>query len=90
MNKTIIAAVLLGCLTFSSCGSTGQLYFDVNQNTDFEAGEDVRHRQRFKLGYKINLGEKHVLLRTSEQKELAKLKVLKQYEKIMKEEGWKQ
>ena len=78
------------CMLTLSCGSTGQLYFDANQNTDFEAGEDVRHRQRFKVGYKINLGEKHVLLRTREQKELAKLKVLKQYEKIMKEEGWKQ
>ena len=81
--------LLLTFLTVG-CGSTGQLYFDANQNTDFEAGEDVRHRQRFKVGYKINLGEKHVLLRTREQKELAKLKVLKQYEKIMKEEGWKQ
>ena len=82
--------ILLLTLLTVGCGSTGQLYFDANQNTDFEAGEDVRHRQRFKVGYKINLGEKHVLLRTREQKELAKLKVLKQYEKIMKEEGWKQ
>ena len=87
--KKITIAVLL-CITLTSCGSTGQLYFDVNQNTDFEAGEDIRHRQRFKLGYKINLGGKHVLLRTREQKELAKLKVLKQYEKIMKDEKWKQ
>ena len=82
--------ILLLSFLAVSCGSTGQLYFDANQNTDFEAGEDVRHRQRFKVGYKINLGEKHVLLRTREQKELAKLKVLKQYEKIMKEEKWKQ
>ena len=90
MKQLVTATLILCCLIITSCGSTGQLYFDANQNTEFEAGEDVRHRQRFKVGYKINLGEKHVLLRTREQKELAKLKVLKQYEKIMKEEGGKQ
>ena len=81
--------LLLSFLTVS-CGSTGQFYFDANQNTDFEAGEDIRHRQRFKVGYKVNLGEKHILLRTREQKDLAKLKIMKQYEKIMREEKWKQ
>ena len=52
-----------------SCGSVkGQAYVDVNENIDFENNEDLRYRTRFKVGYKIYLGEKHTLLKDKREK----------------------
>ena len=51
------------------CGSVkGQAYVDVNENIDFENGEDLRYRTRFKVGYKIYLGEKHTLIKDKRKK----------------------
>ena len=51
------------------CGSMkGQAYVDVNENIDFENGEDLRYRTRFKVGYKIYLGEKHNILKDKRKK----------------------
>lgn len=64
--------IILLLTTFSlliSCGSVkGQAYVDVNENIDFENGEDLRYRTRFKVGYKIYLGEKHTLLKDKRKK----------------------
>ncbi len=86
--KKLIATLTL--IIFCSCGSTGQLYVDLNENIDYENGEDMRYRTRFKFGYKINLFEKHSIMRSRHQKELDKIKLIKAYEKLAKEEGWKQ
>ena len=52
-----------------SCGSVkGQAYVDINENIDFENGEDLRYRTRFKVGYKIYLGEKHNILKDKRNK----------------------
>ena len=52
-----------------SCGSVkGQAYVDINENIDFENNEDLRYRTRFKVGYKIYLGEKHTLLKDKRKK----------------------
>ncbi len=64
--------IILMLTTFSllmSCGSVkGQAYVDVNENIDFENGEDLRYRTRFKVGYKIYLGEKHTLIKDKRKK----------------------
>ena len=64
--------IILLLTTFSlltSCGSVkGQAYVDVNENIDFENNEDLRYRTRFKVGYKIYLGEKHTLLKDKRKK----------------------
>ena len=57
-----------------SCGSLkGQAYIDVNENVDYENGEDLRYRTRFKVGYKIYIGEKHNILKDKQN--------IKRYEK---------
>ena len=67
MRKLIVTILLIFCC---SCGSIkGQLYVDVNENVDFEQGEDLRYRTRFKIGYKIYLGEKHTLIKQRNGKE---------------------
>ena len=66
MRKLYITILLI---LFYSCGSIkGQAYVDVNENVDFEQGEDLRYRTRFKVGYKIYLGDKHTLLKDKRKK----------------------
>jgi hypothetical protein len=56
-----LLAILLLALSYS-CGSIkGQAYIDINENIDYERNEDLRYRTRFKIGYKIYLGEKHTI-----------------------------
>ena len=67
MKKLIVTILLILCY---SCGSIkGQVYIDVNENVDFEQGEDLRYRTRFKVGYKIYIGEKHTLIKQKDGKE---------------------
>ena len=66
MKKLIVTILLILCY---SCGSIkGQVYIDVNENVDFEQGEDLRYRTRFKVGYKIYIGEKHNILKDKRKK----------------------
>ena len=66
MRTLYITILLILCY---SCGSIkGQAYVDVNENVDFEQGEDLRYRTRFKVGYKIYLGDKHTLLKDKREK----------------------
>jgi hypothetical protein len=61
MRKLIVTLMLILCY---SCGSLkGQAYVDINENVDYENGEDLRYRTRFKVGYKIYIGEKHNILK---------------------------
>jgi len=56
-----LLAILLLALSYS-CGSIkGQAYIDINENIDYEYNEDLRYRTRFKVGYKIYLGDKHTI-----------------------------
>ena len=58
--KTLFATLLL--VLCYACGSIkGQAYIDINENIDYEYNEDLRYRTRFKVGYKIYLGEKHTI-----------------------------
>jgi uncharacterized membrane protein SpoIIM required for sporulation len=58
--KTLFATLLL--ILCYACGSIkGQAYIDINENIDYEYNEDLRYRTRFKIGYKIYLGEKHTI-----------------------------
>ena len=59
MKKIIV--ILLLIISYSCASIKGQAYIDVNENMDFEPNEDVRFRTRFKVGYKIYLGEKKTL-----------------------------
>jgi hypothetical protein len=66
MKKLIATLMLAVCC---ACGAVkGQAYIDVNENVDFEYGEDLRYRTRFKVGYKIYLGEKHTIIRDKQKK----------------------
>lgn len=66
MRTLYIILLLILCY---SCGSLkGQAYVDINENVDYENGEDLRYRTRFKVGYKIYLGEKHTLLKDKQKK----------------------
>ena len=60
--KTLTATLLLA-LCYSCASIKGQAYIDINENIDFERNEDLRYRTRFKVGYKIYLGEKHTLIK---------------------------
>jgi len=67
MRKLIVTLMLILCY---SCGSLkGQAYVDINENVDYENGEDLRYRTRFKVGYKIYIGEKHTLIKQKDGKE---------------------
>jgi len=58
--KQLLATLLL--ILSYSCGSIkGQAYIDINENVDYERNEDLRYRTRFKVGYKIYLGDKHAI-----------------------------
>ena len=58
--KTLFATLLL--ILCYACGSIkGQAYIVINENIDYEYNEDLRYRTRFKIGYKIYLGEKHTI-----------------------------
>jgi hypothetical protein len=59
MKKIIV--ILLLIISYSCASIKGQAYIDVNENMDFEPNEDVRFRTRFKVGYKIYIGEKKTL-----------------------------
>jgi hypothetical protein len=59
MKKIIVTLLLI--ISYSCASIKGQAYIDVNENMDFEPNEDVRFRTRFKVGYKIYLGEKKTL-----------------------------
>ena len=69
MGTLYITLMLTISSLLMSCGSVkGQAYVDVNENIDFENNEDLRYRTRFKVGYKIYLGEKHTLLKDKRKK----------------------
>ena len=69
MRTLYIILLLTTSSLLMSCGSVkGQAYVDVNENIDFENNEDLRYRTRFKVGYKIYLGEKHTLLKDKRKK----------------------
>lgn len=69
MRTLYITLMLTISSLLMSCGSVkGQAYVDVNENIDFENNEDLRYRTRFKVGYKIYLGEKHTLLKDKREK----------------------
>ncbi len=69
MRTLYIILLLTTSSLLMSCGSLqGQAYVDVNENIDFENGEDLRYRTRFKVGYKIFLGEKHNILKDKREK----------------------
>ena len=69
MRTLYITLLLTTFSLLTSCGSvTGQAYVDVNENIDFENGKDLRYRTRFKVGYKIYLGEKHNILKDKRKK----------------------
>jgi len=56
-----LLAILLLVLSYS-CGSIkGQAYIDLNENIDYERNEDLIDKTRFKISYKIYLGEKHTI-----------------------------
>ena len=59
MKKIIVTLLLI--ISYSCASIKGQAYIDVNENMDFEPNEDVRFRTRFKVGYKIYIGEKKTL-----------------------------
>jgi hypothetical protein len=66
MRKLIVTLMLILCY---SCGSLkGQAYVDINENVDYENGEDLRYRTRFTVGYKIYIGEKHNILKDKRKK----------------------
>jgi len=67
-----IIAILLLIVCYSCASIMGQAYIDVNENMDFEPNEDVRFRTRFKVGYKIYIGEKKTLFE-KKQKQKDKL-----------------
>ena len=67
-----IIAILLLIVCYSCASIKGQAYIDVNENMDFEPNEDVRFRTRFKVGYKIYIGEKKTLFE-KKQKQKDKL-----------------
>ncbi|QDP66488.1 MAG: hypothetical protein GOVbin15_77 [Prokaryotic dsDNA virus sp.] len=58
--KQLLATVLL-ILSYSCASIKGQAYIDINENIDYERNEDLRYRTRFKVGYKIYLGDKHTI-----------------------------
>ena len=58
-----ISSLLMSCVSVK-----GQAYVDVNENIDFENNEDLRYRTRFKVGYKIYLGDKHTLIKDKRKK----------------------
>ena len=69
MRTLYIILLLTTSSLLMSCGSVkGQAYVDINENIDFESGEDLRYRTRFKVGYKIYLGEKHNILKDKRNK----------------------
>ena len=69
MRTLYIILLLTTSSLLTSCGSVkGQAYVDINENIDFENGEDLRYRTRFKVGYKIYLGEKHNILKDKRNK----------------------
>jgi len=67
MRALYITILLILCYSCSSI--KGQACIDVNENVDFEQGEDLRYRTRFKVGYKIYIGEKHTLIKQKDSKE---------------------
>ena len=66
MEKLIATLLLVMC--YSCASIKGQAYVDINENIDFERNEDLRYRTRFKVGYKIYIGEKHTLIKKKQKK----------------------
>jgi hypothetical protein len=83
MRTLYIILLLTTSSLLTSCGSVkGQAYVDVNENIDFENGEDLRYRTRFKVGYKIYLGEKHNILKDKRKKKEITWKIKKLKRKL--------